>query len=114
MDIEEKDCRDGPEPFHCFLRPDGCVCLRWHRTLLLHFAQEDVSRILECLDDVLDQPSASFCLGAGKFCACRAADDFCYLVCQGRVVLRLSNEDAVGLQSTLASFRAGLEPHREV
>lgn len=106
------DREDDVGQFQCFLCPNGHVCLRWHQTLLLHFDHDDVARILECLDDILKQPSVSFCLGAGRFCACRAADGFCYLVCQDRVVLRLSNEDAQNLQLTLASFEAAeLEPH---
>lgn len=102
---------DNARPFQCFPCSNGCVCLRWHRTLLLHFGREDVPRVLECLKDLLRQPSASFYLGDGPFCACRAEDGFCYLVCQDRVVLRLSDEDAHSLHSTLASFGAELEPH---
>ncbi len=111
MGSQRDHCGDDVRPFQCFLCPNGGVCLRWYRTLLLHFSREDVSRVLECLQDIVKEPSASFCLGAGPFCACRAADGFCYLVCQDRVVLRLSTEDAHSLHATLASLGAGLEPH---
>jgi hypothetical protein len=114
MVIKWNECGDDGRPFQCFLCPNGCVSLRWRRTLLLHFGSEDVPRVLECLEDLLKQPSATFYLGAGPFCACRADDGFCYLVCQDRVVLRLSDEDAHSLHSTLASFGAGLEPHNGV
>lgn len=110
MNSKRNECTDGVTPFECFVCPRGCVCLRWHRTLLLHFGRGDVPQALECLEDVLRQPSGSPCLGAGPFCACRAADGFCYLVCQNRVVLRLSTEDAHSLHTTLASFGEGLEP----
>lgn len=114
MDGERDRCGDGGRPFQCFLCPNGCVCLRWHQTVLLHFGREDVSRALECLEDILRQPTTSFCLGAGPFCACRAADGFCYLVCQDRVILRLSTEDAHCLHDTLASFGGNAAPHRRV
>lgn len=97
-------------PFQCRVCPNGRICLRWRRTVLLHFNREDVPQILECLEDILKQPSASFCLGPSSVCACRAADGFCYLVCQDRVVLRLSDADAQSLQSTLAPFSRALEP----
>lgn len=114
MSSERDQAKDSAGPFQCLLCPNGSVCLRWHQTLLLHFGREDVVRILDCLEDILKQPSASFCLGDGPYCACRAGDGFCYLVCQDRVVLRLSNEEAEGLQSTLAAFRSGLGPHTAV
>ena len=108
------DGGDNARRFECFSCPNGCICLRWCRTLLLHFGQEDLPRILECLEDILKQPSASFCLGAGCYCACRTADGFCYLVCHDRVVLRLSEEDAHSLHATLASFGTRSKPHMEV
>jgi hypothetical protein len=86
-----------------------CLPSGWHRTLLLHFNRDEVSRALECLEDILKQPTGAFVLGGGPFCACRAADGFCYLVCQDRVVLRLSADDAHSLHATLASAGAGLE-----
>ena len=110
MNSELDQGKDSASPFQCFLCPNGCVCLRWHQTLLLHFSREDVARILGCLEDIVKQPSTSFCFGEGPYCACRAGDGFCYLVCRDRVVLRLSNEEAEGLQSTLATLRTG--PHR--
>jgi hypothetical protein len=106
MASEPRQCADDVRPFQCFFCPNGCVCLRWHRTLLLHFSRDDVSRALECLEDLLKQPTGAFVLGGGPFCACRAADGFCYLVCQDRVVLRLSAENARDLYSELASVRA--------
>lgn len=110
MNSRRNECADEVRPFECFLCHRGCVCLWWHRTLPLHFARGDVPQALECLEGVLQQPSGSFCLVAGPFCVCRAADGFCYLECQDRVVLGLSTEDAHSLYATLASFGAGLEP----
>lgn len=109
MISERLQCADDVRPFQCFFCPNGCVCLRWHRTLLLHFSRDDVSRALECLEDILKEPTGAFVLGGGPFCACRAADGFCYLLCQDRVVLRLSADDAQSLHATLASVGTGLE-----
>ena len=99
---------DEARPFQCFFCPSGCVCLRWRRTLLLHFTRSDLARALDCLEDVLKHPSCGFSLGEGAFCACHAADGQYYLSCQDRVVLRLSAEDARGLLGELASAQAAL------
>jgi len=101
-------CSDEARTFQCFFCPSGCVCLRWQRTLLLHFTRNDLARALDCLEDILKHPSCGFCLGVGAFCACHAADGQCYLSCQDRVVLRLSADDARGLLRELASAHAAL------
>lgn len=113
MDHDTKDNDHDAPPFRCYRCPKGRVYLRW-RTLLLHFGREDVQQLLECLGAILEQPSASFCLGAGPFCACRAADGFCYLVCQDRVVLRLSSDEAQNLHGTLGSFNAEFGSYSEL
>jgi hypothetical protein len=57
---------------------------------------------LECLADVLREPSRRFTLGAGSFSACHAEDGHFYLLCKDHVVLRLSTDEARNLQSELA------------
>lgn len=99
---------DEARPFQCFFCPSGCVCLRWRRTLLLHFTRSDLARALDCLEDILKHPPCAFSLGEGAFFACHAADGQYYLLCQDRVVLRLSAEDARGLAGELASAHAAL------
>jgi hypothetical protein len=99
---------DQVRPFECFFCPSGCVCLRWRRTLLLHFTRSDLARARDCLEDILKQQSCGFSLGDGAFCACHAADGQYYLSCQDRVVLRLSADDARGLLGELASAHAAL------
>lgn len=101
-------CLDEARPFQCFFCPSGCVCLRWRRTLLLHFTRSDLTRAVECLEDILKQPSCAFSLGGGAFCACHAADGQYYLFCRDSVVLRLSTDDAHGLLGELASAHAAL------
>lgn len=95
--------------FECSLCPNGKVCLRWREMLLLHFGEGDLSGALQCLENILGQPSCAFSLGSETFCACRAADDHLYLVCQDRVVLRLVEEEARNLHTVLTSARAELE-----
>lgn len=92
-------------PIRCFACPCGCVCLRWHGTLLLHFDGTQLACALNCLEDILREPSRSFSLGEEAFCACRAADGHYYLACQERVVLRLTEEDARCLRAELISVR---------
>lgn len=94
----------------CFACPCGCVCLRWHGTLLLHFDDAQLTCALNCLEDILQEPSRSFSLGEEAFCACRAADGHYYLACQERVVLRLSEDDARCLRTELASARERMTP----
>jgi hypothetical protein len=93
----------------CVSCPCGHVCLRWHKSLLLHFDRGEVSCALECLRDVLKGQGCGFSLGQGAFSACRAADGYYYLLCQSHVVLRLSEEEACTLQTELSSARAALE-----
>jgi hypothetical protein len=93
----------------CVSCPCGHVCLRWHKSLMLHFDRGEVSCALECLRDVLKGNGCGFSLGQGEFSACRAADGFYYLLCQSHVVLRLSEEEAFTLQTELSSARAALE-----
>ena len=93
----------------CVSCPCGHVCLRWHKSLMLHFDRGEVSCALECLRDVLKGKGCGFSLGQGEFSACRAADGFYYLLCQSHVVLRLSEEEACTLQTELSSARAALE-----
>lgn len=109
MTSKRDQCGGDVPPLQCFFCPNGCVCLRWHRTLLLHFGRDDVSRAVECLEDIRKEPTAAFVLGGGPFCGCRTADGFCYLLCRDRIVLRLSVEDVHSLHATLAPFGAGLE-----
>lgn len=94
---------------HCSFCPCGHVCLRWRKSLLLHFDQDEVSCALDCLRDVLNGTSGGFSLGEGAFSACRAADGFYYLLCQSYVVLRLSQDEACTLQTELSSARAVLQ-----
>jgi hypothetical protein len=93
----------------CSFCPCGHVCLRWRRALALHFDQGEVSCALNCLREVLQSQSSGVSLEAGSFSACRAADGFYYLLCQNNVMLRLSEEEAVSLQSELTSARAELD-----
>ena len=97
------------DSFECSLCPNGNVCLRWRQTLLLHLGQGDLTGALQCLEDILAQPACAFFLGSGQFCACRAADDHFYLVCQDRVVLRLLEEEARHLHRVLTFARDELE-----
>lgn len=99
---------DEARPFQCFFCPNGCVCLRWRSTFLLHFTRSDLARALDCLKDILNRPPCGFTLGEGAFCACHAADGQYYLCCQDRVVLRLSADDARGLLGELAFAHAAL------
>ena len=108
MDNKHTPYSDEARPFQHFLCPSGCVCLRWRNTLLLHFTRGDLVRALDCLEDILKDPVYAFCLGEGPFCACHAADGQYYLLCQDRVVLRLSADDARGLLGELTSAHAAL------
>ena len=98
----------------CFACPCGCVCLRWHGTLLLHFDAHQLACAVNCLEEVLRQPSCAFSLGEGTFCACRAADGHYYLACQERIVLRLSEDDARELHFELASARSQVNAPRPI
>ena len=98
--------RQGTAAIRCFACPCGCVCLRWHETLLLHFDSLELNRAVACLEDILLQPACAFSLGDGPFCACRAADGNYYLMCQEQVVLRLSEDDARNLHAELAYAQA--------
>jgi hypothetical protein len=108
MNAKNTPHSDEGKPFQCFFCPSGCVCLRWRRTLLLHFTRSELTHALDCLKDVLKRPSCAFSLGEGAFCACHAADGQYYVLCQDRVVLRLSADDARGLLGELASAHAAL------
>lgn len=93
----------------CSFCPCGHVCLRWRRALALHFDQGEVSCALNCLREVLQSQTSGVSQEAGSFSACRATDGFYYLLCQNNVMLRLSEEEAVSLQSELATARAELD-----
>jgi len=95
----------GVPAIRCFGCPCGCVCLRWHGTLLLHFEARQLAGALNCLEAILRQSASAFALGEESFCACRAADGHYYLACQERVVLRLSEDDARQLHAELAAAR---------
>ncbi len=92
----------------CSFCPCGHVCLRWSRSLLLHFNQGEVVCALDCLREVLREQSGGFSLGAGSFSACYASDGYYYLVCQDHVVLRLSEDEARILHSELVSAQASM------
>lgn len=104
--------QDG-SAIRCVYCPCGHVCLRWHRSLLLHFDRGEVSCALDCLRDVLTGKGCGLSLADSAFSACRAADGFYYLLCQNHVVLRLSEEEACTLQTELSSARAALEQGAE-
>jgi hypothetical protein len=87
----------------CFSCPCGCVCLRWRRALLLHLDRTELSCAMDCLKNVLERPSCSFCLGDASFCASLAGDGYYYLLCKDSVVLRLSESEARGLHAELAA-----------
>jgi hypothetical protein len=93
----------------CSFCPCGHVCLRWRRALALHFDQGEVSCALNCLREVLQSQTSGVSLEAGSFSATRASDGFYYLLCQNNVMLRLSEEEAVSLQTELLSARAELD-----
>jgi len=102
---------NGPEPaIRCFRCPCGCVCLRWRQALLLHFDRGDLSRALDCLGSVLDQPACCFSLGDNPFCACYARDGYYYLLCRDQVVLRLSEEEARSLHAELSMAYRATDP----
>ena len=92
----------------CYFCPCGHVCLRWHRALLLHFDQGEVSCALDCLRDVLKGNTSGSSAAESAFSACRASDGFYYLLCQSHVVLRLSEKEALTLQAELSSARSAL------
>jgi len=72
------------QPVSVFLRPNGDVRPGWHRIVLLHFVREDIDgNSWNALKDILQQPSAAFCLGLAFFCAGHAADAFSYLPVSG-------------------------------
>jgi len=99
---------DNPSPeareqaIRCFSCPCGCIGLRWRQALLMHFDRGDVKRMLDCLEDVLEEPGCGLSLGESAFCACYARDGYYYLVCRDQVVLRLSGDEARVLHSELA------------
>jgi hypothetical protein len=88
-----RGCFDEARPFQCFqwlrLPP-----LAAHAASALH--SERLTPAVECLEDILKHPPCAFSLGEGAFCACRASDGQYYLLCQDRVVLRLSGDAARG------------------
>jgi hypothetical protein len=93
----------------CSVCPFGHVCLRWGRSVSLHLDRAELSCALECLTEVLDGTGRGFSLGPGSFCASHATDGFYYLVCRERVTLRLSENEARGLQNVLTSARTVLD-----
>ncbi len=93
----------------CFRCGCGCVCLQWHRSLVLHLDYGDLVRAMECLEDVLSEPPFGFSLGRDSFSACHCGDGWYYLLCRDRVVLRLSEDEARSLRGQLVAARAALE-----
>lgn len=114
LDNQAVLCGDDDRPFECLSCQNGCICLRWHRTVLLPLSTTDVGCALECLEEVLQRPSCSFWLGAESFFASHGRDGHYYLLCKDRVVLRLSADDARGLCRALASVLAGSEPPQAI
>jgi hypothetical protein len=100
---------ESQNAIQCFSSPCGCVCLRWRHALLLHFDRAELSSAMDCLKDVLERPSCSFCLGDAAFGASLAGDGYYYLLCKDSVVLRLSEDEARGLHAELAAVSAALD-----
>lgn len=90
---------------HC--RGD-CIWLRWSRALLLHLDRRQVGSALECLCQVMDQPSCPFFLGVGSFCASHAADGCYYLMCPDNLILKLSEDQAHHLRQELLAAETAL------
>ncbi len=111
--ITHSPAQDAQGKIRCLFCECGCVWLRWRRALLLHLDHADVACAHQCLNDVLQEPPCGLSLGEGAFCACHAEDGFYYLLCQERVVLRLSEDEAQTLRTELSSMRAALNNNPE-
>lgn len=84
----------------------------------MHFDRGELAHALECLDDILQQPSSGLSIGESPFCACYAKDGYYYLLCRDQVVLRLSEDEARCLHSELRTayqeIRATPDPTQHV